>query len=509
MSRVAWLRLLAIAVTVGLIEALCRGGAIDDFTMIPPSQMVTGLVRVFTLPDMAHHIVQTLVNVGVTLVLAISVGFVVGAILFMLPRVRRVVDPLLASYYAIPIFVFYPLFIVLFGLNRYPQIAIGFLLSVVAMIINTLNGFDRVSPVLMKTARVLRMGRAATIRRIILPYATLYIFTGLKLAVAYAFIGVIGRRVHPLRRGHGLRDQLRLQQLRQPGHVPADPADHPDLHLHQHVALRLGEALPGAADRTLGGTMGNRPVLRQGMDILILVVAVLACWQLLYQFAGEIALTSPWETALTASEMMVTPSFWPHLEETGLAFLQGYAIAALAGLAIGLLLGVHRLSGEVAEPILVALYSIPKITLYPIILLFFGIGMPAKVAFGAIHGVIPVAIFAMNAMRNIKPVYLRTGRALRLGPWALTRTILLPAAVPEVFTGLRVGFALTLVGTLMGEMFGSQRGLGYILMQAMGVHNMRTIMSVTLILVLFATAVSVLMLRIDRRLHQSTEVSGF
>jgi NitT/TauT family transport system permease protein len=255
--------------------------------------------------------------------------------------------------------------------------------------------------------------------------------------------------------------------------------------------------------------MGNRPVLRQGMDILILVVAVLACWQLLYQFAGEIALTSPWETALTASEMMVTPSFWPHLEETGLAFLQGYAIAALAGLAIGLLLGVHRLSGEVAEPILVALYSIPKITLYPIILLFFGIGMPAKVAFGAIHGVIPVAIFAMNAMRNIKPVYLRTGRALRLGPWALTRTILLPAAVPEVFTGLRVGFALTLVGTLMGEMFGSQRGLGYILMQAMGVHNMRTIMSVTLILVLFATAVSVLMLRIDRRLHQSTEVSGF
>lgn len=191
MSRVAWLRLLAIAVTVGLIEALCRGGAIDDFTMIPPSQMVTGLVRVFTLPDMAHHIVQTLVNVGVTLVLAISVGFIVGAILFMLPRVRRVVDPLLASYYAIPIFVFYPLFIVLFGLNRYPQIAIGFLLSVVAMIINTLNGFDRVSPVLMKTARVLRMGRAATIRRIILPYATLYIFTGLKLAVAYAFIGVI------------------------------------------------------------------------------------------------------------------------------------------------------------------------------------------------------------------------------------------------------------------------------------------------------------------------------
>jgi NitT/TauT family transport system permease protein len=255
--------------------------------------------------------------------------------------------------------------------------------------------------------------------------------------------------------------------------------------------------------------MTNRPVLRQSADILILLAGVLALWQLLYEVAGDIALTSPWDTAVTASRLLVTPNFWPHLQETGLAFLQGYAIAVLGGLALGLLLGVHRLSGEVTEPILVALYSIPKITLYPIILLFFGIGMPAKVAFGAIHGIIPVAIFSMNAMRTLKPVYLRTGRALRLGPWALTRTILLPAAVPEVFTGLRVGFALTLVGTLMGEMFGSQRGLGYLLMQAMGVHNMQTIMSVTLILVVFATAVSVLMMYIDRRLHQSAQVSGF
>ena len=255
--------------------------------------------------------------------------------------------------------------------------------------------------------------------------------------------------------------------------------------------------------------MSNRPMFQQGVDIAILLAVVLATWQLLYDYAGEVALTSPWETAVTASQMLATPSFYPHLEETGLAFLQGYVIAVLGGLAIGLLLGVHRLSGEVAEPILVALYSIPKITLYPIILLFFGIGMPAKVAFGAIHGIIPVALFSMNAMRNIKPVYLRTGRVLRLGPWALARSILLPAAVPEVFTGLRVGFALTLVGTLMGEMFGSQRGLGYLLMQAMGVHNMRTIMSVTLILVIFATAVSVVMMRIDRRLHQSAQLTSF
>jgi NitT/TauT family transport system permease protein len=246
----------------------------------------------------------------------------------------------------------------------------------------------------------------------------------------------------------------------------------------------------------------TRSTVRQSIDILVLIALMGLAWQALYEYAGEVALTSPLETAALSSRLLASPDFWPHLEETALAFVQGLAIAIVCGLAVGLTLGAHRLSGEVGEPILVALYSIPKITLYPIILLFFGIGMPAKVAFGAIHGVIPIAIFSMGAVRNIKPTYLRAGRAMRLGPWALARTILFPAAIPEIFTGIRVGFALTLVGTLLGEMFGSQRGLGYLLMVAMGSHDMEVIMSVTLLLVLLSVLVSVILLSIDRYLHR-------
>jgi NitT/TauT family transport system permease protein len=244
--------------------------------------------------------------------------------------------------------------------------------------------------------------------------------------------------------------------------------------------------------------------LRQSFDILVLITVIGIFWQALYEYAGEVALTSPLETVALSSELMMSADFWPHLEETGLAVLLGLIIAVVCGLAVGLALGAHRLSGDVAEPILVALYSIPKITLYPIILLFFGIGMPAKVAFGAIHGVIPIAIFSMGAVRNLNPAYMRTARVLRMGPWSAARTILFPAAVPEIFTGLRVGFALTLVGTLMGEMFGSQRGLGHLLMVAMGTHDMATIMSITLLLVLFSVAVSVVLMVIDHRLHRFT-----
>jgi NitT/TauT family transport system permease protein len=205
-SRPARLRLLVFVAAILAVEILCRTGVIVRFTMIPPSEMFLGLIRAVGSPELVNDIAMTMTNVAVALVLAIVVGFIVGALLSLAPRVRRVVDPLLASWYAIPIFVFYPLLIVLFGLDRTPQIAIGFLLAVVAMIINTLNGFDRVPRVLLKTAKVMRLGVLRTVFLVVLPYAMLYIFTGMKLAVAYSFIGVIAAEF--IMSGEGLGYQI-------------------------------------------------------------------------------------------------------------------------------------------------------------------------------------------------------------------------------------------------------------------------------------------------------------
>jgi NitT/TauT family transport system permease protein len=235
----------------------------------------------------------------------------------------------------------------------------------------------------------------------------------------------------------------------------------------------------------------------------VLVIAILIAWQALFEFAGTHALTPPLETFGYLGELLTTSRFWDNLLETARAFGIALAIAVVLGLLIGFVLGSHRLSAEVAEPVLVTLYSIPKITLYPIVLLIFGIGLPAKIAFGAIHGVVPIAIFTMNAVRNINPVLLKTARVLKLPRWQTTTQILFPAALPEIFSSIRIGFSLTLIGTLLGEMFGSQRGLGFMLMTAIGLQNIRVIMAVTLLLVLFAAGVSTVLLIIDRRLHRS------
>jgi len=238
-------------------------------------------------------------------------------------------------------------------------------------------------------------------------------------------------------------------------------------------------------------------------DPLLLVVLIFLLWEVLYLLVGDVALRSPVATARNLGTLLGDARFMPHVRETLLAFVQGFAIAVVVGLLIGVPLGAARFAGEVAEPILVALYSIPKVTLYPVILLVFGIGMPAKVAFGAIHGIVPISIFAMNAVRNVNPTHLRTARVMRLSTSGFALKILIPATLPEIVTGIRVGFSLALIGTLLGEMFGSQRGLGHLLMQAMSLHNIERILALTLLLVAFAAGVNALLLALDRHLHRA------
>jgi NitT/TauT family transport system permease protein len=235
---------------------------------------------------------------------------------------------------------------------------------------------------------------------------------------------------------------------------------------------------------------------------LLMVAGLLLLWQGLYWITGDVALRSPAQTIRYTLTLLSREAFWPHIYESAKAFAVAIAIAVSLGMAVGLSLGFSRLAGQVCEPMLVAVYSIPKVTLYPILLLTFGLGISAKIAFGALHGFIPIALFTINAVRNVRPILIKTGRALNYTTGEMVRHILIPAALPEIFSGIRIGVSLTLIGTILGEMFASQRGLGYTLMNAMGLHNVDTIMAITFILIVFAMVVSGLLLAMDRRLHR-------
>ena len=188
MSRVRLYQVAVIGGFVLLLEALCVGGVIDKVTMPPPHRIAVDFVKLLTSKAMYPEIGKSMGNVLVAFVLAYVLGIVTGTALHGYRTLRDTLDPL---------------FIVIFGLGDGPQVLIGVLLGVVAVIVTTLNGLDRVPTVLRKTALIARLTPLQTALQVTLPFCAPYLLTAAKLALAYAFIGVIGSEFIMARSGMG------------------------------------------------------------------------------------------------------------------------------------------------------------------------------------------------------------------------------------------------------------------------------------------------------------------
>ena len=192
MKTATILRIVLMAACLGAVEAACRLGYVSQLTMVPPSEMAVGLVAALREADTRGEVYTTLTGIVCAAILSVTAGFLLGCSLRAWPRARVAVDPLLATYYSVPTFIFYPMFIVFFGMNRIPIVVIGFMFAFIAMMTSTMNGLDRVPAVLFRTARMHRLSSIETTFRIVLPAAALHLFTGVKLAIAYSFVGVLG-----------------------------------------------------------------------------------------------------------------------------------------------------------------------------------------------------------------------------------------------------------------------------------------------------------------------------
>lgn len=220
-------------------------------------------------------------------------------------------------------------------------------------------------------------------------------------------------------------------------------------------------------------------------------LALLAVWQVSAMLAGDFYIATPAD----AFAALDRDWFFDSLGATLLAALIGFLIAAAAGLWIGVTLGLTRFWGQVLEPVTLSVYSIPKVTLFPIFLTVFGFGLGSKVAFGMFHGVFPILIIAMNATRAVSPVHLKVARSLRLGRVQTFKQVIFPSIYPSLLTGLRLGFSLTLLGVILGEMFASRAGFGYELVEAITLHDMPRMYGIVATLVVIAFVVNALLLR--------------
>jgi NitT/TauT family transport system permease protein len=202
-------RRLVVLVAVGaLLEVVCRAGLVRPTDLVPPTVMVRSMVAALVEPVTLYNLWQTLGSVATSVAIAAVVGITAGIALHSLPRLRQACEPLIASYYALPLFALYPLLVVILGVGAGPIIFTGTLYAAMSVLIGTLSGLDHVPQVFRKVAKVHRLDPFRTLVRIYIPSCSAEILGGITLGVSYAFVAVIASEflLAPAGIGHDIAD---------------------------------------------------------------------------------------------------------------------------------------------------------------------------------------------------------------------------------------------------------------------------------------------------------------
>lgn len=215
----------------------------------------------------------------------------------------------------------------------------------------------------------------------------------------------------------------------------------------------------------------SRGVVRTAISLLAVPAAITVVWALIAAILDSLVFPGPIQAVRGLAEDLSNTSFRDSVASTLRLLFVSWLLAAVAGALAGFALGMSPFWSRVFQTPLFSLYSVPKVTLYPVFLLLLGIGDVSRVAFAFFHGFFPMALLVMGATAALDPRYLRLADALCMSWPARLRKILAPALFPAIVTALRVSFGLTMLGLILGEMFSSDVGLGHELIK--NVANVR------------------------------------
>ena len=227
--------------------------------------------------------------------------------------------------------------------------------------------------------------------------------------------------------------------------------------------------------------------------LLIRVATLLGLWVLWESVAASGLLyagvvPSSFKIIAALGQQLVRPDFYWNLEFTLMEVLASLVIGCGSGLALGLLLGASRFASLAYERYVQYIAPTPKIVFLPVMLVMFGVGPGSKIAQGTLSCFFPMVLSVAAGVRLVDPVLLRVGRSFNLSKAQMVRMIYLPALMPPIATGLRIGIGVSLIGCLLAELKMSNRGLGYMMMQYYA--QFKTPQMYAILIVMFALAVA-------------------
>ncbi|HUG95736.1 MAG TPA: ABC transporter permease [Pleomorphomonadaceae bacterium] len=206
-------------------------------------------------------------------------------------------------------------------------------------------------------------------------------------------------------------------------------------------------------------------ILRRLAFIALSAFAFLAAWKAIVFIGGypEYILPAPDVVALRAAEAIRNGTLQPHLVATLEESVIGFAVGALVAVAAGILLAKSLTAERVLSPYIVAAQAIPILALAPLIHIWFGGGLTARVVICALIVFFPIAIATMVGIRSTDPLLVEMARAYGARPAQVIRLLELPSALPVLFGGLRVGVTLAVIGAVVAEWAGASIGLGVLI----------------------------------------------
>src|SRR5688572_3763170 len=242
---------------------------------------------------------------------------------------------------------------------------------------------------------------------------------------------------------------------------------------------------------------------------LLLSIVLLAAWEI-----AATTVTTPFWISQPSRvfERLVSLStsgllFW-HVWATLQAALLGLALGAVVGVALGLLLGAYPRVAAVVDPLLMGLNSLPRVALAPLFIIWFGIGLPSKVILAFSLVVFPVLINAYQGVRGVDRDLIDVLRTMQASAAQIARRVTIPSTLPWIFAGLRIGLGMSLIGAVVGELVGSNRGVGYYVESAAANFDTTGVFAGLVILMVLTIALSELMKLAEARLFRWKSSNG-
>ncbi len=233
---------------------------------------------------------------------------------------------------------------------------------------------------------------------------------------------------------------------------------------------------------------------------IALLLALVAGWDAFVRLRGLSALVLPPPGAVlgTLVDGLASGMLWPHLATTLAEVLLGFALGSALGIGGGALVAHSALLRRVLSPYLVASQALPKLALAPLLVLWLGYDLAPKVVITALVAFFPLLENAVVGLNEVAPEKLELFCLLRASPWQTFTKLRLPTALPYLFAGLRVAMVLSVVGAVVGEYVGANRGLGALIIAAQGTMNTSLMFAVLTLLTLLGIGLYLLVAGAER-----------